>query len=77
MIVDADTVVDPEAVVVIAVDALVASMAVKRLLRPQDLATRADVGWLKIFVQLEEADILRPMMIPWILTRDPDERYRL
>ena len=55
MVVDSDTVVDPQAVVVKPVDASVAVVAVSTLHRSQHLTSRAEVTGFEELVELKEA----------------------
>lgn len=59
MVAKSNTIVEPVAMVVKSVDAFVADEAVPRLLWPEDLASWADEGWVKVLVQLQEGDALR------------------
>jgi hypothetical protein len=54
----ADAVVDPLAVVVESVNAAVAGVAVARLLRLQDFTGRAKEAWLEELVELYERNLL-------------------
>lgn len=56
MIADADTVVEPLAMVIEPVHTLVANIAVARLLGAQDLARWAQIALLEVLIELKEAD---------------------
>lgn len=51
MVADSDAVVKPLAVVIEAIDALVAYVAVSRLLGPQNFTSWTDVAWVEVLVQ--------------------------
>ena len=52
VIVDSDAVVNPQAVMVEAIDALIADVAVEALFWPQDLARRTNISLVKVLIEL-------------------------
>ena len=52
MVVDPDAIIDPQAVMIKAIDTLVADVAVEALFRPQDLASRTDISLVKVLIEL-------------------------
>ena len=77
MVADADTVVHVLAVMVEAVNALVANSAMSRVFRSQNLTCRANEALLEILVQLEEAYVGRSLHCTGVLVACSKERGHL
>lgn len=66
-----NAVVDPGAVVVVALDTHVASRAVSGARRPHHLTFRAEVDRVDQLHQFKEVDLLRPRDLPWVTELSP------
>lgn len=75
MVVEANALVYPWAVVVLSFDALVAKEAVEGVLRFDYFARGADVLLLKITINLQERYLLGLLHTSWILTHCHDKTY--
>ena len=73
-----NAVVDPGAVVVVALDTHVASRAVAGARRPHHFTLRAEVDRVDQLHQLKEVDLLRPRDLSWVteLSPGPEEDGR-
>lgn len=77
MVPGTNTVVDPLAVVIESVDALVADVAVAWVSCADNLTSWAENIWLKLFDQLKEWDLLGSTHEPRLLLYSDDKEYKL
>jgi hypothetical protein len=66
VVADADALINPLAVVVLPIDALVTNEAVARVARSNNPACWTKVKWPEELVQLQERDLARRLYFSWI-----------
>jgi len=74
MIASPDTVIDPWAVMIKPLYALVADAAVAWPLRPYDLAVGTQQDWVEILKHGEEWDIIGLLKVAWVFKRADHEQ---